>query len=104
MRYQLRVDSRTVTTAPSGQDIESWQPGATYFCGVEWMNSDEKKEGDQKISEKKVKFTIHRIAVISEMDRIFFESGFYEILSVVPIEKDRQLELTCRFKDNGNVS
>ncbi len=104
MKYQIRIDSYTTTTAPSGQELTNWVAGLTYFAGLEWIDSDEKEEANQKVSSRKAKFTIHNVVSVNEMQRVYYNSQYYEILSVTLVEGDRQIELVCRVKDNGNVS
>lgn len=105
MKYQITIYSCTATALASGQESQTWTAGSTLFSSLDWVSAEEGHEGEQKVAEKVAKFTIHNIQSITPKDnRIYYNSKFYEIISVTPAVDDRYLEIIARQKDNDNVS
>lgn len=106
MKYQIYIQSHTTTTLDSGQEQDTWTNATDpIFCGINWVNASEGKEGEQKVGKQSGKFIIYNIQTLTaEGNRIQYEDKVYEIESVTPIDNDRFLEIFATVKDNQNVS
>jgi SPP1 family predicted phage head-tail adaptor len=98
-----RIVLQTFTTAKNGkgEDIRTYSTLDTVWANVVYNGGSEPYEADQKVAVSEVLFTIRYRDDFSQVDRILWDSEYYDILSKDGNKRLRYLMLKTEKKDNG---
>lgn len=94
----------SATTLSSGQKQDVFATEGTFFANVLYKDGSEGFEAGQKVASNTVVFTIHNIlSDYNTRRKVLYDSEYYAVHRIVPIENDVFLELTCKVRDNLNA-
>jgi SPP1 family predicted phage head-tail adaptor len=84
MQEYITLQSKTETVNALGERVESWSTLANVWAAIEYRlnKSKETEEAGQETAVSYVNFTIRRRTDINEINRVLFDSKYYDIEAI----------------------
>ena len=86
----------------SGEALKIWSNRQIVWAKVEYSKGATNFEDAEKVAVQKVDFTIRYTQGLTELMRIYFDSKYYDIISISGTERKRYLKITGTEKNNKN--
>ncbi len=106
---RIRFERLVSSQDDAGSMVKDW----VYFCTVwaglfEQSGSEVFNRADEKAATKTVIFKIRSSSVtraVTPIDRIFYNSGFYEIIDLIDLGRNNFIKITAMVRDDwtGNL-
>ena len=96
---KITIYSLTATKDAAGQPINSRTQFATVYAGVEYQASDESIHADTTTAKTKIEFTIRHLDGLNEQMQIYFDSKYFEIISIQPIGRRESIKVMAKTMD-----
>ena len=86
--------------AADNSPIVTWGARATVWANVRYTNGSNSNEGQQRVQNNHVEFSIRYLGTVETSDRILFDGNYYLISSIDEIGRREGLKIKATWKDN----
>lgn len=83
----------------AGQPIATRSIFATVYAGIEYQASDESIHAETTTAKTKILFTIRYLDGLNERMEIYFDSQYFEIISIQPIGRNESIKVMAQKMD-----
>jgi SPP1 family predicted phage head-tail adaptor len=100
---EITIEQYSATLDDFGGEVLTWTTLAARWASVEWpaAHSGEGQEAQQQTATESIDITIRYEAAptVEPKMRVFFDSKYYDIITVQKVGRQRFIVMRCEYKD-----
>lgn len=96
---RITLKNPSISTDSYGEAVRTYSTLSDVWAKVEYMTSDEKEENERLTNITKVRFTIRYRSDVDAKTKIEWHSDTYEIDGILPVGREKFLQLITRVRE-----